>query len=268
MAFDKKTLGFIENKINNAWKKVVIIRLRRYQRIGTFLRWMGLWPYFFVVGIAVWLFSFMNTPDSKRFRVWFLKHYFRYFFKVKGVDWYTVFDIGHLEPSTLILTTRSHAYTFPFVLQLFSDTVIVPMPAWVYKLRMVPLCFFLSLSRFLPLCTYRDQELPAALPNIHALLKAGYSVVVAINQFTTSASTDNTLTFYKQTEDLLRLNYPCYFLMMDGLDSIDIATHDQPQLVSVKFKEKSLVLAGKQPSEPESRLRIAEFFGYRYLNMV
>lgn len=268
MSFHKHTLGYIESKMNAYAIVTNLIRRYRVLRITSFLKWTLLWPYFICLGFFVWLYSFFKTPDSKRFSIWFAKHYFRLFLKFKHVDWYSVFDIGPLENPTIILTTRTNWYSFPFILQLFSDTVIVPMPPAMHRLKMVPFVFYLKLSRFLKLCTYPDQELPSALPNIQALLQAGYSVVVPINRFTVSVNTDNTLTLYKQTIDLLKLNYPCYFLSTEGLETIEHATTKIPCLVTVKYKEKSAVLGGTDPNKPESLIRISEFFGYRYLTTV
>ncbi len=268
MAFDRKSLGYLEKKVNLKGTLTALIKWRRFPRILSFLKWMLWWPYFFVAGFIVWLASFMNTPDSKRFKVRFLKHYFTRFFKAKGLDWYTVYPLPTLEPSSLILTTRTHPYAFPFALQLFSDSVIVPMPAWLSRLHMVPFCFFVSLSRFLPLCTYPDQELPAALPNIRALLKEGYSVVVPINQFSVSSYADNSIVLYKQVEELLNLPNPTYFLNLDEFEGLDVATASSPNLVSVKMREKNDVMAGLPYSKPEGKLRLIEFFGFRYLSTV
>lgn len=265
MTFQKNTLGYIESKINALAVVTALIRRSMLRKLWYFFRFTFLWPYFIVLGLCVWLFSFLKTPDSKRFSVWFVKHYFRLFFRSRNVDWYTVFEIGPLEPSTIILTTRTHWYGFAFVLQLFSDSVIVPMPSGFHRLKMVPFIFYLKLSRFLKLCSYPDQELPSALPNIHALLQAGYSVVVPINRGNLSSNRDNTLTMYKQTFDLLKLNYPCYFLSTNGFDTIDTATTKTPALVSVKLKEKQAVLVGTDPIKPEATLRLTEFFEYRYL---
>ena len=267
MAFDRNSLGFIEKKLNHVATIANLIKIRRFRRAKAFLIWMLWWPYFIVLGFFLFMVSWMKTRDTKRLEVWFLKHYFRRFFKAKHVDWYTIFDIHPLEPSTIILSTRTHAYHFPFVLQLFSDTVIVPMPTWFHKLKMVPLIFYLSLSRFLSRCSYPDQELPSAMPTIKALLEAGFPVVVPVNRGYAKI-TDNTITLYKQVEELMRLNYPCYFLSAADTDLMDIAISGKQALVPVKLKSKNDVLAGLPIGSMEARVRMAEFFGFRYLSVI
>jgi hypothetical protein len=212
-----------------------------------------------VLWLVITIAGSVATSDGKRWKIWLSRHYLKALFSVKGLDIYTVGDFTFsFDKPTVIFAVRDHASSVLCIHSLFKGTLLVPVGDR-------PMPAFTSGMKY---CSYPDQELPSAMPNIKELVNKGYPVVVFVNRDFALSSTHHSIALYSELyEFILRPGVDCYFLSLSGADSYDIGTIHTPFLMSARMSTAKEVLGEFPPGSKGAAKNIAEFFRFRYARM-
>ena len=262
----EQLLGKIHERVAHTDRR---IRGGRKMRIFMFLFFSLFVPYFLTLFILFEAVKLVSTNTGKRLLAWLVRHYFKWYFAMRGVHDYQFKPVPTPPQPSLILTNRIDGFLPIYVYSQFKSPVIIPLKEYMYSFRASILLPFKFMGRCFKHISYPDQELPKAYSRIEEMLEAGHSVVVNINQGNSDPQFNNTFKIHSLTETLLRKDIPTYFLHVAGWESYKESSFLKPMLASTRWKSKEDLF---EHVDSENTLQviseIAEYFAFRYVHRI
>lgn len=207
---------------------------------------------------------FIWPPLWRRAAAWYLRVYFRTYFKVRGVIAASIRDLPkqNTEKPLLILTLRQDSLSALYSYQLFPFPLALPLSRTL--LRPFSIRFpFLSLRRLFKTISYVDQDMAVSMPNIQDLLQAGYPTVAYINHHYVNPIQYRLVPLYKELMTLIHSDAEIYFLKLEGFSRLPMSHLFSPQWITSNCIHKdTLLMRAAMDNEMDVCMRIAQFFGF------
>jgi hypothetical protein len=210
---------------------------------------------------------------KRRARAKLLKDQTTAYFNFRGFDSYPTVALPEQFPEpSLIFVTRHSDMSSLFAYHLFPSPVIIPIaPSIKRQYRLHPFLPGLLLTKAIQHVSYPDKPLAQNVSRIQDLLKAGYSVVVHINENYVDPRFYDKMPVSKAILPLLE-HSSIYFMNFDGIEYTKRAHHSAPYTVRCDFIEKSVLeslLFDSEKGQAESLMRVvSQFYGFDHFEWI
>ncbi|MFC1771379.1 hypothetical protein ACFLZV_05790 [Candidatus Margulisiibacteriota bacterium] len=254
---------FLDFKRQAAERDIEILETTAKKRIVSYLLFTILWPYLVFLRILLAISSLFSRQTWALNASRFLRHYFKIYFKFKGINPVMTTDIPFKKKKPMIIFTIRRDDTLPvFFYKLFPYPIIIPL---VKKFRSTNAIHFFPfrMKKLFETISYPDINLGQNLKNIQEMLAEGYSVLVHINQHYLDPISMRTITFYKAFESLLQEDADIYFMHARESRQLKFAALLSPVLITIDITKKEELLNEIDQNDQKCVLdRIATFFGF------
>ena len=222
-------------------------------------------PYFWLYYLWVCVVRVFSTDAGRVRMAAFLKHYFWWHMRSRGVTGYlTCPEPAYEGKGMLILSVRQDPMGSLLFQQEFSYPVIVPMHPKAYRFPFSVLWPWRGIGRALSLVTYPDHGLDSDLDTILALLAAGYPVLVYVNPGLVSTPDMPLGLAYGGLTRLLQWEGPIYAVAMEGMHLYPAVTAVDPFVMRLNMVSLTdLVADMPSPTRTQKLARIMRFLGFR-----
>ena len=232
--------------------------------IVSHFRLLGTLPYFWVYYLWVCVVGVFSTDHGRLRMAAFLKHYFWWHMRSRGVTGYlTCPEPPYEGKGMLILSVRQDPMGSLLFQQEFSYPVIVPMHPKSYRFPFSVLWPWRGIGRALSVVTYPDHGLDSDLDTILALLEAGYPVLVYVNPGLVSTPDMPNVMVYGGLTRLLQWAGPIYAAAMEGMHLYPAVTMMDPFTIRLNMVSlASLVTDIPSPTRTQQLARMMRFLGF------
>ncbi|MFC1751965.1 hypothetical protein ACFL96_01015 [Thermoproteota archaeon] len=226
-------------------------------------------PYFFVLRCLVYAFLLLIPPIGKKMALAYVKHFFKIFYAVRGVFFYSNTPLPKKpeRPMIIIALKQSLLDSF-FILKILKFPILIPLKE---SLRETKNKFWppLPMSRFFQTLSYPDAELPNNMENIRGLIEKGYHVLIHPNKGFLNTELSGTVSIHQKILDVLEIDADIYFLNLDGMGRVPLASFRSPLVIFGTMVEKKQLFADVRPDDTLLQYkRIANFFGFTKFQVV
>ena len=221
------------------------------------------WP----IWAARWAIAVVTTlgrPAARWKAQWaYIQRFWRWYFAHRECSFFTSQDLGKSPKGRLILAVRRHAMDGPFLLQALDGPIVVPIPKWLSRFRLIKWFSFPNFYSQLQPIALDDLGTDAQAENIMRLLDAGYSVLAFINAEESHPKVSMELAVETRVIPLIRHAPEVFLVNHEGFYEYFTASLARPLFVRIQICPLEDVLPMEGHSDAYIVNRIAQWFKYR-----